>query len=114
MNINQFHAFWIAAFLILGFASSACTTHTLLLSSQSTVSNAEALADLQAKIRKAENDDCDTITISSGVGVGLAAGVGIGFVIPDDCKDCDDMKGQQEKVIEKQERVYVVNAMLQC
>ena len=114
MNINQISAFWIAAFLILGFASSGCTTSTLILSSQSTVSNADAVADLQAKINKAESDDCETITISSGVGVGLAAGVGIGFVIPDDCKDCDDLKGQQQRVIQKEERVYVVNAMLRC
>ena len=114
MNINQFHAFWIAALLLLGMASSGCSTSTVLLSSQSTVSNAEAVADLQAKIRKAESEDCETITISNGVGVGMATGVGIGFVIPDDCKDCEDMKGQQEKVIEKQERVFVVNAMLRC
>ena len=114
MNTYQFHAFWIAALLVLGIASSGCSTSTVLLSSQSTVSNAEAVADLQAKIRKAESEDCETITISNGVGVGMATGVGIGFVIPDDCKDCEDMKGRQEKVIEKQERVYVVNAMLRC
>ena len=58
--------------------------------------------------------DCETLAISSGVGAGMAAGVGIGFVIPDDCKDCEDMKGQQKQVIEKRERVYVVNALLRC
>ena len=114
MNNHQFPAFGVAAFLILGLAFSGCTTSTVLLSSESTVSNAEAIADLQKKIRKAESEDCETVAISSGVGAGMAAGVGIGFVIPDDCKDCDDMKGQQKQVIEKRERVYVVNAMLRC
>jgi len=114
MKIIRCHSFWIAAFLILGLASSGCTTSSLILSGQSTVSNHEAVAELQAKIRKAESENCETVAISSGVGVGMAAGVGIGFVIPDDCKDCDDIKGQQEKVIEKQERVFVANALLRC
>ena len=114
MYINQFPAIGLAAFLILILAPSGCTTSTLILSSESKVSNAEAVADLQAKIRKAETEDCETVAISGGVGAGMAAGIGIGFVIPDDCKDCDDLKGQQRQVIEKQERVYVVNALLRC
>lgn len=100
--------------VLAAFSMTACSNKSIIISGESSKSNAEATLLAQEQIGRYEKLGCIARSIGSGAGTGVGVGLGKGLIIGDDCPECKHLKDKQSELVEKRENTFIVTVLMEC